>query len=312
MWVFALVILQKPGIPFYTVNTRQSCTHKTRLEHESLPSTETPNAASEGTWRLYILYVTTQFNPWWWGGTHITSSKGSHCVKNWTRDPIYDFKKCGSFYRDPPLGLVSGTAAIFRRQASLWAHAHVPSLGTHQHSPLLSLWPHCMSTSGKRMGTPLLTLSERKITFLTLYTTSEVDLSFVSFLFNKQIHEATVYFALWPTLTAAARRLVIYTICQVWWCQTEDTSWVMSTLLLHGWVPTKWLCQWKQKSHIYILLVSELSMKMITMCYLAWPCWACALYLFIFISGHVPFISFTCCKYVNCVYFVKFSSHKWF
>lgn len=122
-------------------------THKTRLEQESQPATETHNAASEGTRRLYILYVTTQFNPWWWGRTHITSSKGSHCVKNWTRDPIYDFKKCGSFYRDPLLGLVSGTTAPFWTQASLWAHVHVPSLGTRQHSLLWSLWPHCMSTS---------------------------------------------------------------------------------------------------------------------------------------------------------------------
>lgn len=73
-------------------------------------------------------------------------------------------------------------------------------------------------------------LCEGKIEmFITQYTTSEVDLSFVSFLFNKKIHEVTVHCALWPALTAAAHWPVIYTICQDWRCQTEDASWVVST-----------------------------------------------------------------------------------
>lgn len=37
--------------------------------------------------------------------------KGHIVWKNCTWNPIYDFKKCKSFYTDPPLGLVFGTIA---------------------------------------------------------------------------------------------------------------------------------------------------------------------------------------------------------
>lgn len=80
------------------------------------------------TWRLYIWCVTTQFNPWWWHTTDIKSTQRSHCVKNCTWNSIYDFKKCKSFYTDPPLGLVSGTIAWVKKRVSSWTKCVSPPM----------------------------------------------------------------------------------------------------------------------------------------------------------------------------------------
>lgn len=107
--------------------------------------------------------------------------------------------------------------------------ARSPSRGTRQGSLLWSLWPYCMSTS----STTVCSFREGKEgIFLILYAAGEfgwaLPHSFISISCSCSVpHPPTPHPQLHPT--AAARWPVVYTICQVWQCQSGDTSWVVST-----------------------------------------------------------------------------------